>query len=98
MLPPMNALRLSAAATVGIALLVAGAALGLDACGQPADAYLCNVATPGEVGADGGPDPCHCNVVDGTSCECTTPGNGVLFYQQCLGTLDAGASDAEGGP
>jgi hypothetical protein len=98
MMPPMNALRLSLASIAATSLLVAAAAL--NACQSP-DAYICSIPTPGEVGADGGSDPCHCNVPDGTSCACTTPGNGQLFYQQCMTTLtselDAG-SDAEGGP
>ena len=93
----MNALRLSGAALVVTVLLAAAAALG--SC-HGVDIYTCNVPTPGEVGADGGPDPCHCNVVDGVSCHCTEPGDGNLFYMQCMTTLAglADAGDAEGGP
>jgi hypothetical protein len=93
----MNALRLSGAAMVVTVLLAAAAAIA--SC-QPTDAYICSIPTPGEVAADGGPDPCHCNVPDGISCLCTTPGNGALFFQQCMTTLAglADAGDAEGGP
>jgi hypothetical protein len=94
----MNALRLSGAAMVVTVLFAAAA--GIASCGPGSDVYTCSIPTPGEVGADGGPDPCHCNIPDGISCQCTTPGDGAFLYNQCLTSLAAlgDAGDAEGGP
>lgn len=91
-----------AAISLGALLAAAAAALGIAACGPGPQIYSCSIPAIGELGADGGPDPCHCNVGDdGTSCNCTSPGDGMLFFQQCIYTLsmyDAGDGGLEGGP
>jgi hypothetical protein len=93
MLTPMSALRLSCAVVAVVAVLAA--AVALDACGQPTEVYQCNFPTLGELGADGGADPCHCNIPgDSISCPCKTP-SGQADFQECMSLLaDAG----EGGP
>lgn len=72
----------------------------------------CFVPSVGAHGADGGPDPCHCNEPPpyaGDSCPCTStaifPGTeetGQEVFTQCMALIpaDAGAVDdaAEGGP
>jgi hypothetical protein len=95
----MNALRLSGAALVATVLLAAAAALGLNACGpEGTSAWLCNVPIRDELGADGGPDPCHCNPPGGMGCPCTTPGDGQDGYFLCMHALEDDAGAGEGGP
>jgi hypothetical protein len=86
----MTALRLASAAALA-------AAVAFAACGNSAPDYDCTIPIPGELGADGGPDPCHCNIPDTLSCHCTLPGVGVAQFQQCAAALaaseDAGKMD-----
>jgi hypothetical protein len=58
MLRRMHALRLAVAATAATAALVAAA---LGACAPVPNYYDCAAPSLSETGADGGPDPCHCD-------------------------------------
>ena len=99
--PAMHALRL-AAATVAAAALVAAA---IGACDTVLNVTDCAVPTLDEKGADGGPDPCHCNPpassnVMACSCLSDPADQGAIDdYQACIfnfnGEVDAGD---EGGP
>jgi hypothetical protein len=79
-----NALRLSAAALALTTLLAAAAALG--SCSGPGVAgWACYYPAPGETGADGGPDPCHCDPPPGQppACECLSTPEGTQEYNAC---------------
>jgi hypothetical protein len=99
MLAAVNALRFAAAAVT--AVLAATAALG--SCGDNQEFSDCTTPTLGEMGADGGPDPCHCDPpasLNITNCLCLTgTQQWVDAYNACMfvyrGEMDAGA---EGGP
>jgi hypothetical protein len=102
MLPRMHALRLAAAATVATASLVAAA---LGACDNVVQLTVCNVPTLNEKGADGGPDPCHCDPPASSSvgaCGCLsdpTDQQALDDFEACLATLreEQDAGD-DGGP
>jgi hypothetical protein len=103
-IPRVNALRLPVAAAALIALYVAAAALG--ACSNGPLLSDCLIPTLGEVDADGGPDPCHCNPAPSlniTTCPCLSGGHPDKdAYLACMATyreemMDAGAS-TDGGP
>jgi hypothetical protein len=103
MLAAMNALRISAAATAALAIFTAAAALGSCSNGPEITLSDCAVPVLGELSADGGPDPCHCDPPESlhiTTCGCLS-GNPqeVANYHACMALYqleqDAGA---EGGP
>jgi hypothetical protein len=84
MLATVNALRLSAAAVVALAL--APALLG-SSCDGPAMPD-CAVPSLGETAVDGGPDPCHCDPpssLDIQACPCLsgTPAQ-MDLYNACV--------------
>jgi hypothetical protein len=100
MLAAMNALRLSAAVTaVAVILAVAG---GLGACGPGELISICTIPTQGEVGADGGPDPCHCDPpasLNITNCGCLTGTQQDLdVFNACMATLREEQDAGEEGP
>ncbi len=86
MLAAVNALRLWAAAAVAFAS--APALLG-SSCSGPAIPD-CNIPSPSETAADGGPDPCHCAPppsLNIAACPCLSgsPGD-VDIYNACMAT------------
>jgi hypothetical protein len=103
MLAAMNALRLSAAAIVVLAVSAAAAALGSCSSGPEITVSICAIPTLDEKGADGSPDPCHCNPppsLNITTCPCLSGDpQSVDSYNACM-TLYRGETDAgaEGGP
>ena len=107
----MKVFRLPALALAVSSLLATAWALGVGACSDPSTLIdpNCLVPTPTETGADGGPDPCHCNLPGefaASSCLCTSnePSgvNGLTWaqtYHLCMDQLPPDAGDAaEGGP
>jgi hypothetical protein len=95
MLAAVNGLRLPAAAAV--AALTAAAMLGFS-CSGPAIPN-CAIPSLGETGADGAPDPCHCDPppsLNLQACPCLngSPGD-IDVYNTCMflyrGMMDAGA-------
>jgi hypothetical protein len=102
----MNALRLSMAALAVSSLLAVGWMVGTVGCGQgELKVYNCAVGTPGETGAEGEPDPCHCDNPGGAACACTDPNefqnsglSGQRLYQLCLQSLADAGDAGEGGP
>jgi hypothetical protein len=101
MLRRMHALRLAAAATVAAAALVAAA---LGACDNVIMLTDCAVPTLDEKGADGGPDPCHCDPPASSSvmgCGCLsdpTDQGAIDDLQTCtaLVRVEEDAGDAAG--
>jgi hypothetical protein len=77
----MHALRLAAAATVTTAALVVAT---LTACDNVLMLTDCNVPTLDEKGADGGPDPCHCDPPPSSNIE----GCGCLSDPTDQGAID----------
>jgi hypothetical protein len=101
MLPPMNALRLPAVVAALTAVFTVATAMGACASGPPLTTSDCLVPTMDEVGADGGPDPCHCDPppdLNVTTCPCLS-GNSLQlpYYQACMATYREEIADA-GGP
>jgi hypothetical protein len=106
--PTMKIHRLPAVALAVSSLLAMAWALGAGACSAP-QAVIPNCFVPNltELGADGRPDPCHCNIAPpyaDSSCPCT--GNqlfaegltGVQVYQVCMSMVPDAGDAAEGGP
>jgi hypothetical protein len=103
LLRPAVALALSS-------LLAVAFALGASTCNLQPLIYVPNCFVPqlDQVGADGGPDPCHCNVPppeQGSSCLCTSTQvvqnglTGIQVFNECMSLLPDDAGDAaEGGP
>jgi hypothetical protein len=93
MLATVNALCLAAA----VAILAAAAALG--SCGPDQQISVCSTPTLGEKGADGGPDPCHCDPPSSlniTTCPCLSGDQQYVdAYNACIALyqleVDAGA-------
>jgi hypothetical protein len=93
----MHALRLAAAATVAAALAAAAVS-----CGENVIIYPdCAIPTLDEKGADGGPDPCHCDPPPSSSyyeaCGCLSDPsdqNAIDDFDTCVflvkGEQDAG--------
>jgi hypothetical protein len=86
-LPRMHALRLAAAATVATAALVAAA---IGSCDNVINLYDCGAPGLSETGADGGPDPCHCDPPPSSSyeaCGCLsdpTDQTSIDQYNACI--------------
>jgi hypothetical protein len=101
MLAAMRLRRLPALAT-GISTLLAVAwSIGAGGgCGHdyPETNYPCSVPTPGEIGKDGGPDPCHCqlNAVNPVNCPCDDQDFQVCM--QIVASARDGGSDTDGDP
>ncbi len=100
----MNALRLSAVVAALTAIFSAAAALGACSNGPSITFSVCDVPLVGEVGADGGPDPCHCDPppeLNMTTCPCLS-GNATdkSLYEACMLTYQQEIADAgdAGGP
>jgi hypothetical protein len=87
MLRRMHALRLAAAATVATAALVAAS---LGSCGNLPNLYNCAAPVLNETGADGGPDPCHCDPPPSSSyaaCGCLsdpTDQTSISEFNECV--------------
>ena len=83
----MHALRLAAAATVAAATLAAAV---LGACDNVLEVYNCAAPVVNETGADGGPDPCHCDPPpssDLQACGCLsdpTDTVSISEYDECI--------------
>jgi hypothetical protein len=97
----VNALRLPVAAAALTALYAAAVALGACSNGPSITFSVCNTPIVGELGADGGPDPCHCDPppeLNMTTCGCLD-GNAtdVSLYQACMALYGEETKDA-GGP
>jgi len=96
MLAAVNALRFAAATAAVTAVLAAATALG--SCGNGPQYSNCNTPTLGEVGADGSPDPCHCDPppsLNITTCLCLSGDQQYVdAYNVCMfdyrGEMDAG--------
>lgn len=84
---PMHALRLAAAATVATAALVT---VSLGACDNITEVYNCAAPLVNETGANGGPDPCHCDPPPSSSyeaCGCLsdpTDQTSISEYDECI--------------
>ena len=100
--PPPRHLRRLRLVLVAFVVLVAAAA---GACNNVLMLAACNVPTLDEKGADGGPDPCHCDPPASSgveACGCLsdpTDQSAIDDYEACLVTL-RGEQDAgdDGGP
>ncbi len=101
----MKVRRLLALAVTGSSLLAALLAVAWGCGTDHVVTYDCALGTPGETGADGGPNPCHCATPGGGDCACTSPDefqnsgfSGKQLFQFCLQSLEDAGDGAEGGP
>jgi hypothetical protein len=89
--------RLTGAALFGSSLLAASAGFLGSSCNEPGLPY-CNIPTLDEKGADGGPDPCHCDPppsLNISACLCLSGTQGdVDLYNACMATYWVEVMDA----
>jgi hypothetical protein len=100
MLAAMKLRRLPVVA-IGISTLLAVAwSIGAGGCGHdiPIMDYVCAVPNVGEIGKDGGPDPCHCQINSPDPQNCPCDDQDLQICMQLLASARDGGGDAEGGP